>query len=738
MNTALDPRLIARLSTEFTSLSHTMSVLGRDLDVLRDQVVAETTRTATPPTPAPEVGGSARPAAWNPFETGQPLPAGPGQPDRAPTGPIPTGGMPVGAAEPSIAGAPQAGSPSAAMGYPGARPGAAGAVPPAAPVWGATPAAPLPGGFPAAGAPVPGAGAWLPPGGVDPRYVPGPGMPGMPGVNRTNYGAMAPVSPRRPVPGRTPRTPWWQREGVISRVLAVAGVGVTLIGVVMLLVLAAQAGFFGPVPRVVAGAAFSGALVAVAARVHGRAGGQVGAIALAATGIAGGYLDVVAVTSFYGWLNPVVGYVVALGIAAGGVALAMRWKSEALAVLVVLGAALLSPAVTTELALLAFLIVLQIAALPVQLVRDWPYLHIVRTVPAALATFVAVVATALDSSTAIERNQVLAAAVAVAVVGLVGTVLVVRRRPTDSTASFTFGAATVPLLAAPTLFQAHTGAIVSGVFAAVLLTVAALPWVPKLGGLVRIPAHLAVVSAVAGACALLETCFGVTTVRTLAIALFLVASGFLAVGGQQRSRVAAALGAAFLVLGGMVFLSNATPAMLADKSTAQAHLSIATALSAIAALATLGAAFRCARRLGLADRESDVAAVAVVAGLAALYALTALTVSLGIATGNPDGFLAGHGIATIAWMATATTALLYGLRRLARTPQSAKVSLAAGLLLTAAALAKLFLFDLATLDGLVRAGAFLVVGVLLLVVGTRYARAFAEAAEAADTQAPSH
>ena len=47
--------------------------------------------------------------------------------------------------------------------------------------------------------------------------------------------------------------------------------------------------------------------------------------------------------------------------------------------------------------------------------------------------------------------------------------------------------------------------------------------------------------------------------------------------------------------------------------------------------------------------------------------------------------------------------------------------------MAAAALAKLFLFDLSTLSGLVRVVAFLVVGMLLLLTGTRYARAFADA-----------
>ncbi|RZK73853.1 MAG: DUF2339 domain-containing protein, partial [Rhodococcus sp. (in: high G+C Gram-positive bacteria)] len=102
-----------------------------------------------------------------------------------------------------------------------------------------------------------------------------------------------PAVPYRPAPAPPPRVarePWWQRDGVISRVLAVAGVAVTLIGVVMLLVLAAQAGFFGPELRVVAGGLFSAGLVYTGARVFGRPGGRVGGIALAATGIAGAYL----------------------------------------------------------------------------------------------------------------------------------------------------------------------------------------------------------------------------------------------------------------------------------------------------------------------------------------------------------------------------------------------------------------------------------------------------------------
>ncbi|WP_245721500.1 DUF2339 domain-containing protein [Nocardia crassostreae] len=456
---------------------------------------------------------------------------------------------------------------------------------------------------------------------------------------------------------------------------------------------------------------------------------------MAATGIAGGYLDVVAVTAMYGWVHPVVGYAVALGIAAGGVALALRWNSQALAVLVVLGAALLSPAVTTELALLAFLIVLQIAALPVQLVRDWPFLHIVRIMSAVLATLTTVAMAGLGDESRGHRYQVLAAAVVIAAVGLAGSVLVVRRRAGDIAASLTFAAATVPLLAAPTMFERRTAILVSAVFAAVLLLVAVLPWLPKIADRVRIPGHLAAVAAVTGACAVLEACLSATGERTFAISQYLVALGFLAVAGQQRSRVAAGIGAVFAVLGTLKFLSYATPETLAEQRNAIDHLGFSTALTAVAALAVLAAGFWCVRRLGVAANESEGTALAVVGGVAGLYAVTASAVSLGVATGSPDGFLAGHGIATVVWMAAATGALLFGLRRLARTPQQAKVALGAGLLVTAAALAKLFLFDLATLDGLVRAAAFLVVGVLFLLAGTRYARAFAEAG---NNGAPSH
>ncbi|WP_245721508.1 hypothetical protein [Nocardia crassostreae] len=245
MNTAIDPRLIARLSTEFTSLSTHMGVLGRDLEALHRQVIAEHERQTTdsgketiaPPAATQTAGGA--------------MPVGPGhEPGEwmrsAPTGDPETPSRPLAPPTP--------GRPPNPYAAPSPVPGA-----PVQPV----PTSYTAGAMARGGQPMPGPQVGAVPGGVRGGWM-GGGM----------YQAYPPAQPPRRLPAREPRTPWWQREGVISRVLAVAGVGVTLIGVVMLLVLAAQAGFFGPVPRVVAGAAFSAALVAVGMRVYGRAGGR--------------------------------------------------------------------------------------------------------------------------------------------------------------------------------------------------------------------------------------------------------------------------------------------------------------------------------------------------------------------------------------------------------------------------------------------------------------------------------
>ncbi|MFD6389914.1 DUF2339 domain-containing protein [Nocardia sp. NPDC060259] len=601
---------------------------------------------------------------------------------------------------------------------------------------------PVPGGVPVGGAPIP--AGWAPGYGpatqmaaAQPVPPPAPGYGGwagtpgygpagwVAGVGQRGTGWVAPLV-------RGPRTPWWQREGVISRVLAVAGVGVTLIGVLMLLVLAAQAGFFGPVARVVAGGVLSVGLVGSGWRVFGRPGGRVGGIALVATGIAGAYLDVVAVTGYYRWVEPGVGLAVALVVALIGVGIAMRWQSQPLAVGVVLGAALLSPALTTELMLLGFLVVLQAAGVPVQMRREWPALHVARTLPVVLAALSVIALSGISAAIAGDeverRGGLLVAAVACAVVGLAGAVLVVRRRPGDITASITIALTALPLFAAAMLFDRVMTASITGALAAVLLGLAATTLVPGLADRLGIPRHTALVSALTGAVSLLLTCVSATgsEPHLLPTVLFAVALAFLAVAATSRTRVGACVGIGFALLGGLVLLAIASPETLALHRLADQRLDIATAAAAVLGLGVAAmVAWTVPRLPGWAD-QALVTGVWIAVSVAGLYYVLVAAVSLGVSLGGSDGFILGHSLATIVWMVAATASLFYGLRRLSRSPAVAKVCLVSGLLVAAAALAKLFLFDLSTLSGLVRVAAFLVVGILLLLTGTRYARAFAD------------
>ncbi|WP_131830514.1 DUF2339 domain-containing protein, partial [Mycolicibacterium diernhoferi] len=111
-----------------------------------------------------------------------------------------------------------------------------------------------------------------------------------------------------------------------------------------------------------------------------------------------------------------------------------------------------------------------------------------------------------------------------------------------------------------------------------------------------------------------------------------------------------------------------------------------------------------------------IAAAAVVIG----YAVTVFTVTAGVLIGGTGGgFLAGHMAATICWIVLAAGLFGYA-ARLDRAERS--VPIGGGMALVAAAVAKLFLFDLGTLDGIFRVAVFIVVGLVLLGMGAGYAR----------------
>jgi hypothetical protein len=170
-----------------------------------------------------------------------------------------------------------------------------------------------------------------------------------------------------------------------------------------------------------------------------------------------------------------------------------------------------------------------------------------------------------------------------------------------------------------------------------------------------------------------------------------------------------ALGFAFA--GGGLYLSYAPPSSLVEATPMDAAAGISTLVSSLLLVA-------CA----VAVAWSLKGEANVWAGLAVVivYAVTTFTVTAGVLVGGEGGgFFAGHMAATICWIAMAAALFMYA-ARLPKTERSLPIG--GGLALVGAAMAKLFLFDLGTLDGIFRVVVFIVVGLVLLGMGAGYAR----------------
>ncbi|MGD9621228.1 MAG: DUF2339 domain-containing protein [Mycolicibacterium sp.] len=500
------------------------------------------------------------------------------------------------------------------------------------------------------------------------------------------------------------KAPKRRSSGWISKLLAVAGVAVTLIGVVLLLVLAAQAGILRPEFRVAAGAILAGALVGAAGWLHNRPGGRVGAIALAATGIAAGYIDIIAVTTIYDWVSAGPGLILAAAIAGGGLALARRWDSEHLALLVLVPLIGLAPVVTDgfTLLLVGFMLALSAVSVPAALGRDWIWLHGARVGAAVLPVLAALAGRYLTSS----DDYWLAGASAIAAVVALGSTLILLPGTVNRVAMALLTAIGVtPVLCVGLAVDRVTAALMAATLAAALLAIVfvgeQLPGVP---GVVR-----QVFSALSAVAALIAVtaAFDGEVAGPVLLALGLV----VAVAGR-RDIVARWAALAFVIIGAVVQLSYSPPAFLLVPTEIARAAAVSTVVSSIL-LASCAVAV--VWSWGSTSRTLWGSAVGVI-----IYAVTSFTVTLGVLIGGVgQGFYAGHMAATICWIALAAGLFGYA-ARLSRPQRS--VPIGGGLGLVAAAMAKLFLFDLGTLDGVFRVAVFIVVGLILLGMGAGYAR----------------
>lgn len=512
-----------------------------------------------------------------------------------------------------------------------------------------------------------------------------------------------PPSPYLPAPPRQTLGEKLGKEGAGSRVLAWVGGAVTLLGVVLLLVLAVQRGWLGPLPRVLVGAAFGLALTGAGVWLHRKPAGRTGAFALAWTGIATLYLDAVAATSLYDFLPVLAGLAAGLAIAVGGLLVALRWESPLLASVVVVGCVVCAPMITRGFTaeLVAFLLMVQLATAPVQLRRDWSSLTLAAGVP---PLFASVISTAV----AHDSRANTAAALGAGAVGVVLALIVLRRRENDPAALSVLATAVVPTLVAALLLPKVQAVPVAAGAGVVLLAVwATRRWWPGLAGQL---------AGLAGLLAILQAT--VTQFDGAARAAVLLGEALLlvvaAVGGRNKFALGAALG--FATIGGLIgVFFDVTPALLMVHRIRPAG-DVAGALAVALLLLAVSVALPWAAvRLAVFRGPADDLPIWLVAGVSALYGAAGVVLcgSL-LAVPGRTGFLLGHALITVSWTIAALVLLLRGIGVV-----GLRVS---GLVLVGAAVLKLVLFDLAALDGLARVGAFLGAGLVLLAAGTRYAR----------------
>jgi uncharacterized membrane protein len=520
--------------------------------------------------------------------------------------------------------------------------------------------------------------------------------------------------PQWPLPPQPPHRSLFDRlseDGAGSKLLAWAGGAVTLLGVVLLLVLAVQQGYLGPLARVIGGAALALVLIGIGLWLHRTPTARTGAFALAATGIAALYLDVVAATTIYGYLPSGGGLAVGLLVAGGGLLLAMRWDSALLAIGVVVACAICAPILTAGFTplLVAFLLVLKMAATPVQIRRQWSWLAVAAGVPPLLA-IVLTTASVVNSD---DKLMTAGVALLAAFVGVGAAVITVRRRPDDVFAVAMLVASPIPALLTTVLLDRYYAAGLAGVVAVLMLGL----W------LVRPPvlaAAFTTASAAVGVFALFQTTAialdGSTRTATVLAEALLMA--YLA--AKLRSKGPLLASAIFGGLGLVMAVAFAVPPRLLLDDPKPWSLStsgdlVAGLLTALVLGLLTVALPWAASRLGLLGEPGEHPLAWIGAGVVLLYAASGFVLCGALLVSQTSsGFLFGHTVVTVSWTVAALFLLVRGI--------DIRVLRVSGLVLVGAALAKLVLFDLAALEGMARVAAFIGAGLVLLTAGTRYAK----------------
>jgi uncharacterized membrane protein len=149
------------------------------------------------------------------------------------------------------------------------------------------------------------------------------------------------ATPARPVTAaQAPRPPRQVKLADLlgARALAIAGGIVTLLGILFFFVLAVNRGWIGPGGRVALGSVAATLVFLGGLELRRRYGPTHSAFAAVGAGIAGGYATLLAAAALYDMVSDWAALLAAAGIAAVGLVTALRWRSQIVAGLGLIGA----------------------------------------------------------------------------------------------------------------------------------------------------------------------------------------------------------------------------------------------------------------------------------------------------------------------------------------------------------------------------------------------------------------
>jgi uncharacterized membrane protein len=515
----------------------------------------------------------------------------------------------------------------------------------------------------------------------------------------------APAAPvARPAPAAPPRPPVDLEELLGGRVLGWVGGIAVVVAAVFFVVMAVRNGWIGEAARMELAFAASAALVAAGAWLYEHRGQTQAALATVAAGLAALYASDAATTLHYHLLSSSLGLAIAGVVGALALVAAVRWNSQEIAGIGIVGS-LLAPVFVdagTHTSSLVFMTIALIAAIGVVIRRRWAWLAVI-----AYVVSVPQAASWLDAEHGTHLGLTLVVATAFWLLYVVAAVGHELREPTKSlrlsSASLLFANASITAAGGWWLIDDrgyHAGAN-AWLFGLACAHIALGTLVFESRASREIAMLLYGVAAALVGIGVSVALDGPALVAAWSIEAIVVAWAGRRTDTQRRGLAAALV---FAGLAGVHTLLVEAP----PDSLAYGLHSIPVAVGAVA-LVLLALA-------GIAATYDDVAEHLTWIGAAlGVYLVSGLVVDLAGAHGGQSTQTSQLALSGF-WAALGFAAILAGL---ARRRRALRIG---GLGLLTLAVGKVFLVDLANLESIWRVGSFLAVGLLLLAGAFAYQR----------------